>query len=124
MEKIRGDAKLAAEALKAEHRAREVCQRRLNRAELEAGRLQEQLPGLQAAVASAGAALAAEQRSAALEAEATAALTSEVTALVAAVAEEQQLVRQRGGRAAGCYCCCPCCCALHAPCVERCWPTL
>ena len=91
VEKRRGNAWREAGAVKSEQRRRDVCQRRLNRAELDARQLGEQLPGLQAAVASLGGALAAERRVAAREAEATAALAGQLAALVAEVAGEQKL---------------------------------
>lgn len=93
MEKKKADTTREAEAAKGEQRAREACQRRLNRAEMEAMQLGDALPGLRIAVANASAQLAAEQREAAREAAAGAALTAELAALVEAVAGEKKLVR-------------------------------
>lgn len=92
MEKKKGEARAAAEAVKGEQRGREACQRRLNRAELEGGQLAEQLPGLRNAAANMAAALGAEQRAAAREAAAAAAAQAEVARLVAEVAAEKRLV--------------------------------
>lgn len=79
--------------MRAEQRGREVCQRRLNRAELEARQLGEQLPGLQAAVGSMAAALVGERRAAEQEAWEAARLQEEVAGMVGQVAAERKLVR-------------------------------
>lgn len=96
VEKKKGDAKREGEAVRAEQRTREVCQRRLNRAELEAHQLGEQLPGLQAAVASMAAALVGE-REAEREAREAARLQEEVAGMVGQVAAERKLVRRGWG---------------------------
>ena len=97
MEKKKADAKREAEAAKAEQRARDVCQRRLNRAELEAMRLGEEIPGLRNTAHNAAAQLGSEQRVAAREAAAAAALAAELSALVGTVAQEKKLVGGRAG---------------------------
>lgn len=93
VEKKKADAAREAEAAKGEQRAREVCQRQLDRAEMEAMQLGEALPGLRIAVTNTAAQLAAEQREAAREVAAGAALTAELAALVEMVAGEKKLVR-------------------------------
>lgn len=98
MEKKKADAKREAEGVKSEQRAREVAQRKLNRAELEAAQLADQLPELRTAVANARGALGAEQRAATKAAEAGKALQAEMVALVETVAQEKQLVRGGGRR--------------------------
>ena len=108
VEKKKADAKREGEAVRSEQRGREVCQRRLNRAELEARQLAGELPGLQAAVASLAAALVGEQNAAEREAAEAARLQGEVAGMVEQVASEKKLVRA-GVRAGGCR---RCVCAL------------
>lgn len=94
MKKRKGDAKREAEAVRAEQRGREVTQRRLNRAELEAMQLQEQLPGLQNTLHSLASQLEADQLEAAAAAQAARALQAEVEGAVEQVVAEKRMVRQ------------------------------
>ncbi|PRW58036.1 coiled-coil domain-containing 146-like [Chlorella sorokiniana] len=91
VEKKKGDAKREGEAVRSEQRGREVCQRRLNRAELEARQLAGELPGLQAAVSSLAAALTGEQKAAEREAAEAARLQGEVAGMVEQIAAEKKL---------------------------------
>lgn len=95
MKKRKGDAKREAAAVRAEQRGRDVTQRWLNRAELEAKELQEQLPGLQNTVASLASQLAADQQAAATAAQAAAAQQAEVESMVEGVVAQKKMVRQR-----------------------------
>jgi len=90
---MKANAKREGEAVRSEQRGREVCQRRLNRAELEARQLAGELPGLQAAVSSLAAALASEQKVAERKAAEAAQLQDEVAGMVEQVAAEKKLVR-------------------------------
>ena len=92
VEKKKADARRELEALKSEQRGRELVQRRLNRAELEAMQLADQLPGLRNAVHNMASQLGSEQREAAREAAAARQLATEVAALVEEVAAEKKLV--------------------------------
>lgn len=92
MEKKKADAKREGEAVRSEQRGREVCQRRLNRAELEARQLAGELHGLQAAVSSLAAALVGEQKAAEREAADAARLQGEVAGMVEQIAAEKKLV--------------------------------
>ena len=96
MKKRKGDAKREAEAVRAEQRGREVTQRRLNRAELEAMQLQEQLPGLQNTLHSLASQLEADQLEAAAAAQAARALQAEVEGAVEQVVAEKRMVMQLG----------------------------
>ncbi|KAL4432605.1 hypothetical protein ABPG77_000542 [Micractinium sp. CCAP 211/92] len=91
VKKRKGDAKREAAAVRAELRGRDVTQRRLNRAELEAKELQEQLPELQNTVASLASQLAADQQAVAAVAQAAAAQQAEVERMVEGVVAQKKM---------------------------------
>lgn len=130
VEKKKGEARREAEAVKAEQRGRDVAQRRLNRAELEAKQLQEQLPGLHNTVHNLTSQLAADQREAAAQAQAARTLQAEVEGVVVRIVAEKKLVRKRT-LAFGWLCLTfpagaahPCACILPAVPAAACWSLL
>lgn len=110
VENKKADAKREGEVVRSEQRGREVCQRRLNRAELESRQLAGELPGLHAAVASLAAALVGERKAAEREAAEAARLQGEVAGMVQQVAGEKKLVRSCLLQTFGKGCTEPVCC--------------
>lgn len=92
-EKREAEAKRGRDAVKAEQRACELLQRRLERAELDVEKAAEELPGLRVAVQNCKASVASAQRTQRREAAAAQEAQQELERALGAVAGEKQLVR-------------------------------